>query len=135
LAKWDVGQIQGWIDSWSQQISDAATTDPHTWATPADIQQATLAAHDVIASRAAYLQTFVDCERGVASAATDADGDGYRWCDECDDQNAAVHPGAAEICGNGIDDNCNGLIDEGCGADGGADSGLGGGIDAGADAR
>ena len=56
----------------------------------------------------------------MAAAATDADGDGYRWCDECDDGNAAVHPGAAEICGNGIDDNCNGQIDEGCaGTDGG----------------
>ncbi len=114
LAKWDVGQIQGWIDSWSQQIADAAASDPHAWATGAQIQQATATARAVVAQRAAYLQTFVDCEQGVAAAATDADGDGYRWCDECDDANAAVHPGAAEICGNGIDDNCNGQIDEGC---------------------
>ena len=33
---------------------------------------------------------------------------------DCDDTKASVHPGAAEICGNGIDDNCNGQVDEGC---------------------
>ena len=44
----------------------------------------------------------------------DQDGDGVRWCEDCRDDNAAVHPGAAEICGNGIDDNCNGVVDDGC---------------------
>jgi PKD repeat protein len=42
----------------------------------------------------------------------DADGDGYDNRVDCDDHNPAVHPGAVEVC-NGIDDNCDGQIDEG----------------------
>lgn len=38
---------------------------------------------------------------------------GYGTQGDCDDNNAFIYPGVAEIC-NGIDDNCNGVIDESC---------------------
>jgi Putative metal-binding motif len=33
---------------------------------------------------------------------------------DCDDNNPAINSSGSEVCGNGIDDNCNGQIDEGC---------------------
>ncbi len=42
----------------------------------------------------------------------DADGDGFPGADDCDDADASVHPSAVELC-NGVDDNCDGIIDDG----------------------
>ena len=44
----------------------------------------------------------------------DRDGDGYSAAVDCDDHDASVHPGAPEHC-DGLDNDCDGVIDEGCG--------------------
>ena len=54
----------------------------------------------------------------------DADGDGYGTAvqvacgvaltGDCNDANPAVRPNATEVCYDGIDNNCDGTIDEGC---------------------
>ncbi|MEZ4926973.1 MAG: MopE-related protein [Saprospiraceae bacterium] len=42
----------------------------------------------------------------------DDDGDGYYSYEDCDDHNPAIHPGAPDIC-DGLDNDCDGLIDKG----------------------
>ncbi len=42
------------------------------------------------------------------SPLVDADGDGYPSTIDCSDANNTVHPGAPEVPGNGIDDDCSG---------------------------
>ena len=63
LGRWNVAQIQGWIDAWSQQIAADVTADPHTVVTPAQFQMAVAQARDVVARRPQYLQSFVACEQ------------------------------------------------------------------------
>ncbi len=45
----------------------------------------------------------------------DADGDGFAACQECDDTNSAINSSAIEVC-DGVDNNCDGTIDEGGGS-------------------
>lgn len=52
-------------------------------------------------------------DTGTWSTVVDADGDGITVRDgDCDDNNPSTLPFAPEQC-NGVDDNCNGLIDDG----------------------
>ena len=70
------------------------------------------------------IPTSEDCndnDPNIGSNANDIDCDGYLDFEDCDDENPDINPGSAEVCGNGLDDNCNGEVDEGCGCPGDAD--------------
>ncbi|MFH2020720.1 MAG: MopE-related protein [archaeon] len=63
--------------------------------------------------------TVNDCSEieECTNAGNDVDQDGFdAECGDCDDNNSAVYPGASEIC-DSLDNNCNGKVDEGLGAD------------------
>ncbi len=65
-------------------------------------------------------------EDGTKKACEDLDKDGVKagpGCTgtvDCDDTNPARTPGAEEVCGDHLDNNCSGAIDEGCPCDRGA---------------
>lgn len=50
---------------------------------------------------------------GTLSFCPDNDGDGYTAANDCNDNNPSIHPGAVENC-DGVDNNCNNSVDEGC---------------------
>jgi hypothetical protein len=54
--------------------------------------------------------------RSIRCDCTDGDGDGVSFCSDCDDANPSVYPAAPEQC-NGVDDDCDGFIDEPSGSD------------------
>ncbi|MDG1481038.1 MAG: putative metal-binding motif-containing protein, partial [Myxococcota bacterium] len=50
-------------------------------------------------------------DTGGVVEAVDADADGYDAEEDCDDANSMVNPSASEIC-DGVDNNCDGSVDE-----------------------
>ena len=60
-----------------------------------------------------------DCDGQLPVDEIDWDDDGFLACRfDCDDFDAGIWPGAVEDCGNGIDDNCDGIVDGDANGDG-----------------
>ena len=94
------GVVQPW------QATPSKTT--HSLASMMSSVQSTLS---FIHGRAAQAKELVACLDGPDP---DADGDGWLCTSDCDDD-PAVHPGAVDHCDDGIDQDCNGKVDDGGG--------------------
>jgi len=122
----------------SQSASDSdllwsySTDGGATWSPPTDTQHNTDGGEGrrrprLVAIGSRFFLFYKDnANSGISLATldvlTDNDGDGHPAGTDCNDNDENVHPGAIELC-NGIDDNCDSVIDEGCNQDAGVTDG------------
>ena len=96
------------VEEWSAQIAASVEEDPHRSISLTEHEEAIPRLEDYLAARKPFLDSWVACARGET---TDADGDGSAVCEDPDDGDPSIHPGATESC-NGRDDDADGDIDE-----------------------
>ncbi len=113
-------------DSWASQ-------ETLTQGAPCTINAAPFVNRSLSVSADAVLNAVCwgSCDAGSLTLYADTDGDGFGagtgrvFCSmpasgfsvnntDCNNSNASIYPGAAEVCTNSIDDDCDGLVNEGC---------------------
>jgi hypothetical protein len=61
---------------------------------------------------AGWLESEITAECTGSGDGSDVDGDGYLSSEECDDGDASINPGATEVCGNAVDEDCDDETDD-----------------------
>ena len=107
-AAYNPEKLRGWTTRWAAQIAQAAEDDPNR---PFDngYHLAKLGVMNTFyGQRETFVKDWLFCQHNNSP---DSDGDGFGWCRECNDSAGTTFPGAPELC-NGVDDDCNGLVDD-----------------------
>ncbi|MCC6554745.1 MAG: CotH kinase family protein, partial [Polyangiaceae bacterium] len=101
--------LEGQAAAMEQLIWDHAVADPRKEVDIISFSGAVGATIQFLHHRPADVLARLVC---ADPSSIDEDGDGTPGCGvDCDDQDPAVHPGAPEVC-NGMDDDCDGAIDD-----------------------
>ena len=105
---YDPELLEGWVRDWAAQIATAFSEEPHTNFTQTEHDQSVERLAAYVHARHGWVDAWTRCQQGEDE---DADGDGYPACEDCDDTDPSIHPGAAESC-NLRDDDCDGFTDD-----------------------
>jgi hypothetical protein len=98
---------RGWADGLAGHLQPLMDLEPREDA--GDARAGLESAWGFLDNRAIRVTEALKCARDPAG---DADGDGLRCDQDCDDNDPSRYLGAPELCGDGIDQDCNGRPDD-----------------------
>lgn len=102
-------------DGFTPATGDCDDDDPyvHPGAVDGDPSDPECAGYDAAVSCCGGSNDDADCDNVRDDGVSDDDGDGRtEAAGDCDDEDPDVSPDISEIAGNGIDDDCNGFVDD-----------------------
>jgi hypothetical protein len=101
--------LDPFIDDLADLLLPYVEADPRREQSVDDFTWGVQAMHDFLAWRVLDAGDFAVC---YLPGAPDNDGDGYTCALDCNDGDGGVHPGAEDVCNDGIDQDCSGLADD-----------------------